>query len=214
MASAISAPSRVVQRVSEAPNARTRSDSTISREATGDAKPPEIPTAHGEPANSPCPIAEVASTAPIASPSASSASRAPDNTAPRPAMMTGRRAAAMSSETSATAAGDGAGGEGGAGRAGSPADAGWACTSSGMLSSTGRRSTSARRYARATSSAALAPEWTRSAAAPTVVASAAWSRRKFERNAAAGASPASSSSGVRALAASVSPVIALVKPGP
>ena len=68
-----------------------------------------------------------------------------------------------------------------------------------MLSRTGRRSTCARRSARATSSAALAPECTRSAAAPTVVASAAWSSRKFERSAAAGASPASSSSGVRAL---------------
>ena len=83
-----------------------------------------------------------------------------------------------------------------------------------MLSRTGRRSTCARRNARATSSAALSPECTRSAAAPTVVASAAWSSRKFERSAAAGASPASSSSGVRLLAASVSPVIALVKPGP
>ena len=45
-----------------------------------------------------------------ASPSASSGSRAPESTAPRPAMMTGRRAAAMSSATSAMAAGDGAGG--------------------------------------------------------------------------------------------------------
>ena len=94
------------------------------------------------------------------------------------------------------------------------AGAGCACTSSGMLSSTGRRSTSARRSARAVSSAALAPECTRSATAPTVVASAAWSSRKFERSAPAGASPASSSSGVRLFAASVNPVIALVKPGP
>ena len=105
----MSAPSRVVQRVSEAPKASTRSDAAISRAATGEAKPPEIPTAHGDPAKSPWPIAEVASTAPMASPSASSASRAPANTAPRPAMMTGRRLAAISSATSATASPDGAG---------------------------------------------------------------------------------------------------------
>ena len=212
---AISAPSRVVQRVSEAPNASTRSEAAISRAATGEAKPPEIPTAHGEPANSPWPIAEVASTAPIASPSASSGSRAPDSTAPRPAMMTGRRAAAISSATSAIASGEGAGACGArAGATDSGAVDGSVCTSSGRLSRTGRRSTCARRSARAASSAALAPECTRSAAAPTVVASVAWSSRKFERSAAAGASPATSSSGVRLLAASVRPVIALVKPGP
>ena len=38
--------------------------------------------------------------------------------------------------------------------------------------------------------------------------------RKFERSAAAGVSAASSSSGVRLLAASVSPVIVFVRPGP
>ena len=92
--------------------------------------------------------------------------------------------------------------------------AGSACTSSGMLSSTGRRSRSARRYARAVSAAADAPEWMRSGIAPRVAAMPAWSTRKFERIAAAGASPAISSSGVRLLAASVSPVSALVKPGP
>ena len=211
----MSAPSRVVQRVSEAPKASTRSDAAISRAATGEAKPPEIPTAHGDPAKSPWPIAEVASTAPMASPSASSASPALERTAPRPAMTTGRWLAAISSATSATAAGDGAGAcSAGAVGSGAGAGAGCAWTSSGTLSRTGRRSTCARRSARATSSAALPPECTRSAAAPTVVASAAWSSRKFERSAAAGASPASSSSGVRLLAASVRPVIALVKPGP
>ena len=60
-----------------------------------------------------------------------------------------------------------------------------AWTSSGMLSTTGRRSTCARRSARAASAAALAPEWMRSGTAPRVVASAAWSTRKFERSAAA-----------------------------
>jgi hypothetical protein len=38
--------------------------------------------------------------------------------------------------------------------------------------------------------------------------------RKFERTAAPGMSAASTSSGVRLLAASVNPVIALVSPGP
>jgi hypothetical protein len=92
----MSAPSRVVQRVSEAPKASTRSASAISRPATGEAKPPEMPSAQGDPANRPWPIADVASTAPMASPSASSASPAFERTAPRPAMMTGRRLAAIS----------------------------------------------------------------------------------------------------------------------
>ncbi len=64
------------------------------------------------------------------------------------------------------------------------------------------------------SAAALAPEWMRSTPAPSVAATPAWSTRKFELRAAAGASPVTSSSGVRALAASVSPVSAFVNPGP
>ena len=56
--------------------------------------------------------------------------------------------------------------------------------------------------------------WTRSATAPTDVTSASWSIRKFERSAAAGVSAASTISGVRLFAASVSPVIAFVSPGP
>ena len=43
---------------------------------------------------------------------------------------------------------------------------------------------------------------------------ARWSMRKLEVSAAAGASPASTSSGVRLLTASVSPVTVLVSPGP
>ena len=64
------------------------------------------------------------------------------------------------------------------------------------------------------SAAAVAPEWMRSGTAPSVAAIAGWSMRKFERIAARGASPASTSSGVRLLAASVSPVSMFVKPGP
>ena len=83
-----------------------------------------------------------------------------------------------------------------------------------MLSTTGRRSTRARRSARAVSAAAVAPEWMRSGTAPSVAVRPGWSIAKFERIAARGASPASTSSGVRLLAASVSPVSAFVKPGP
>ena len=89
-----------------------------------------------------------------------------------------------------------------------------ACTSSGAMSTTARRSTRARRTARATSATAVPGPWTRSATAPTERTSAAWSMRKFERIAAAGVSAATSTSGVRLLAASVSPVIAFVSPGP
>ena len=205
----------MVQRVSAAPNASTRSASAISRAAIGEAKPPEIPTAHAEPSNSPWPIAEVASTAPIASPRRSSGSRAPASTAPRPATITGRRAAAIRSATSATASGAGAGRSGSRSRpGGAPPGAGSAWTSSGMLSTTGRRSTRARRSARAVSAAAVAPEWMRSGTPPSVAVRPGWSIAKFERIAARGASPASTSSGVRLFAASVRPVSAFVKPGP
>ena len=65
-----------------------------------------------------------------------------------------------------------------------------------------------------TSATAVDGPWTRSATAPTDSTSAAWSILKFERNCAAGVSAASSTSGVRDFAASVSPVIAFVSPGP
>ncbi|MBD2900778.1 hypothetical protein amrb99_97870 [Actinomadura sp. RB99] len=77
-----------------------------------------------------------------------------------------------------------------------------------------RRSASAVRQARATSASAVSGECTRSGTAPTAAASAAWSIRKFERTADAATSPASTSSGVRLLAASAMPVTALVRPGP
>ena len=82
------------------------------------------------------------------------------------------------------------------------------------MSTTARRSTVARRTARVTSATAVAAEWTRSATAPTLRTSASWSMRKLELSAAAGVSAASRISGVRLLAASVSPVMALVSPGP
>ena len=86
--------------------------------------------------------------------------------------------------------------------------------SSGIASTTVRRSRSAVRYARAASAAAVAGECSRSATAPTDAASAATSMRKLDRTAALATSAASTSSGVRLLAASVMPVVALVSPGP
>ncbi len=64
------------------------------------------------------------------------------------------------------------------------------------------------------SAAAEAGECSRSGTAPTAEARAATSMRKLDRTAAAATSAASTSSGVRLLAASVMPVIALVSPGP
>ncbi|CNG73493.1 Uncharacterised protein [Mycobacterium tuberculosis] len=77
-----------------------------------------------------------------------------------------------------------------------------------------RRSATAVRQARATSSRAVCGEWTRSGTAPTAAAIAAWSIRKLERTAAAAVSPATTSSGVPLFAASAMPVTALVRPGP
>ena len=60
----------------------------------------------------------------------------------------------------------------------------------------------------------MAGAWTRSTIAPQACAIAAWSSLKFDHSVAAGVSAVSSSAGVRALAASTSPVSAFVKPGP
>ena len=77
-----------------------------------------------------------------------------------------------------------------------------------------RRCSTAVRTARTVSATAEPAECTRSATAPTAVARPPWSIRKFERTAAAPVSAASTTSGVRLLAASVMPVVALVSPGP
>jgi hypothetical protein len=153
----------------------------------------------------------------VRAPSASIAPPAPARTAPRPAMSTGRCAPASRSAAAATAAWAGRGGAGSGGRAaGAPSAsaAGRAQRSIGIMSTTGRRSTIARRSARAASCPAVSGEWTRSAAAPTDSTSACWSIRKFERRAAAGVSPARTSSGVEAFTASARPVRVFVRPGP
>ena len=77
-----------------------------------------------------------------------------------------------------------------------------------------RRSPTAVCTADRTSSTAVSGERTRRGTAPTDAAIASWSIRKFDRTAAAAVSAASTSSGVRLLAASVMPVIALVSPQP
>ena len=86
--------------------------------------------------------------------------------------------------------------------------------SSGSASTTVRRSATAVRYARTVSSTAKPAECSRAGVAPTAVAIAATSMRKFEWTAAAATSAARTSIGVRLFAASVMPVIALVSPGP
>ena len=109
----------------------------ISSAASGVEKPPEMPSDHGWPAKSPCATADVASSAPQASASASSSARAC------------RRAAAGDEHRALGAveqrgelghrAGSGAGARQVV-RAGAGAgSAGAACTSSGRLSTTVRR---------------------------------------------------------------------------
>ena len=197
---------------SPAPKAITTSASASRRWAVGEAKPPEIPSANGSPANRPLPTAEVASTAPLSSPRRRNAGPAPDKTAPRPPMIAGFLARANASTTAPISPGR-TGDRAGAGGGGtSSVSVTW--TSSGRLSTTARRSTNARRTARAASATAVAGPCTRSATAPTDSTSAPWSILKFERICAAGVSAASSTSGVRLLAASVRPVIAFVRPGP
>ena len=63
---------------------------------------------NGLPSNMPLPSREVANSAPLASASASSASRAPEQIAPRPAMTIGRSASAIIATIWSTIAGSGA----------------------------------------------------------------------------------------------------------
>ena len=173
-----------------------------------------MPSANGSPANSPLATARVARTAPVRSPSVRSAGPAPASAAPRPATIAGRSAVrriAAAACTAASAGRTGASSGPGGGRVGSQSAA-W--TSSGSISTTARRSTRARRTARATSAIAVSGPCTRSATAPTDSTSASCSIRKFDRICADGVSAARSSTGVRLLAASVSPVIVFVRPGP
>ena len=90
--------------------------------------------------------------------------------------------------------------------------ASWVWTSRGRFSRTTRRSATAVRTAAAACSAAPAADVTRRGTAPTAAARAAWSTAKFERGAVASA--ARTTRGVRLLAASVTPVRALVRPEP
>src|SRR5207244_2477706 len=117
----MSLPWAVVHAFKEAPKASTRSAWAISSDASGEAKPPEMPRFHCEREKSPLATAEVASSAPTASPTRSSASPAPASTAPRPARISGRSAPARRSATSATAEAAGRGGVAGQYQQGSAA---------------------------------------------------------------------------------------------
>ena len=142
----------MVHMFSVQPQPTTRSACVISSAASGEANPPEIPSDQGSSWNSPFATADVASSAPHASASARSCSRA--SRAPRPATNTGRCDAVSSATSSATAAADGRTGAS-AGSAGTCIGCGAAaaCTSSGRLSTTVRRCSTAVRKARTTSSA-------------------------------------------------------------
>ncbi len=130
-------------------------------------------------------------------------------------MNTGRDAAASrrASESASAASGRTSPGAEIPGR-GAGAGAGWAWTSSGRFSSTGRRCCSAVRKARTVSATALAAVCVRSDTAPTATPSASWSIRKLDSTAEPAESAVSTIIGVRLLAASVIPVIALVSPQP
>ena len=214
---AISAPWRVVH--GSAPR-RTRSRRRPRRAAaapSGEAKPPEMPTANGSPANSPLATAEVASTAPgrLAEP-------------PQRRAGAGQHRAAAGDDRGPLARGREHGRLGPHGRArrahrrelrperrrlGSLALLPPARRAAASARPRGARRPRAGRRA-STSATAVAGPCTRSGTAPTDSTSASWSIRKFERSCAAGVSAASRISGVRDLAASVSPVIAFVSPGP
>ena len=194
------------------PQPTTMSASRISSTASGDANPPEMPRDHGLPSNKPLATALVASNAPADSASRSNGTRA--LRAPRPAMNTGR-AADISAWTrrptasSSTATSFASGGFG-HGIACAGTSAAW--TSSGRLSRTVRRSREAVQYAAAASFTADSGEVTLIDSAPTAAASAGWSTWKFDRGDVTSA--ARTSSGVRLLAASAMPVMALVSPQP
>ncbi len=206
----------MVHILSEQPHPTIRSAPRISSAVSGDAKPPLTSRYHGLPLNMPLATAEVASSAPLASARRSSEARARATRAPRPATNTGRLARRSASARAAATAGEGCGGRrsSAGGTTGAGSGNGAACTSSGRLRTTVRRCVTAVRHARAASATAVRGAWTRSGTAPTARASPSWSTRKFERTAAAAVSAASTSMGVRLLAASVMPVMALVSPQP
>jgi hypothetical protein len=195
---------------SEQPHPTTTSAPPITSAASGEANPPLTSRSHGLPRNSPLAAADVASSAPHSWPARSSSPRAPR--APRPAMNTGRLALSSVLPSDWTASGDGPGpmteliGVSGGG-----------CSHCAAWTSSGRERITVRRpiaacQARATSPAADAGERSPTCSAPTAAARPATSTWKLDLT--SGASATSTISGVRLLAASVMPVIALVRPGP
>src|SRR5436309_1407524 len=106
------------------PAPSTTSALEISSAAVGDAKPPEIPSDHGFPANNPLATAEVASNPPSLSASDSSGARADASRAPRPAIINGLRARSSASAASEMADGDGHAGRSNGGSAAGGSGAG------------------------------------------------------------------------------------------
>src|SRR5689334_15897883 len=86
----------VVNGLSPAPKARRQSAWRISSEAAGVENVPQMPMLYGSSLKKDCARRVVASTAPVSSPKRFSAGAASDNTAPRPARMTGRLIAHVS----------------------------------------------------------------------------------------------------------------------
>ncbi len=206
----------MVHMFSAQPQPTTRSAPWISPALSGEENPPEIPRLKSWSWKSPFATADVATSAPAwaARPSSSSlASRAP-----RPATKTGRSAALIRCARRRTLAAEARTGWASATATGcaSECTAGAAAdwTSRGRLSTTVRRSFRAVRKARRVSATAVAGEWIRSLTAPTLRASASWSILKLDRTAEAWVSAVSTISGVRLLAASPIPVIALLSPQP
>ena len=101
-------PCRIVHMFSEQPQPTIKSAPEISSAASGEANPPLTSRSHGLPRNSPLAAAEVASSAPHAAASRSRSPRAWAMRAPRPATKTGRRAMASRPASASAAPADGA----------------------------------------------------------------------------------------------------------
>ncbi len=197
------------------PHPTIRSAPRISSAASGEEKPPETSSDQGLPWKRPLATADVATNAPQASASSSSACRHPGPRAPRPATNTGCSACvtARTSTSRPVPCAARAVRSGGCGAtAGRPPGTSSTWRSRGRLSRTVRRSSRARATAAVASPTAASGEVIRTEVAPTERASDSWSTKKFDVGRVASA--ATTTSGVRLLAASAIPVMVLVRPQP
>ena len=115
----MSVPWLIVHMFRAHPQPTIRSAPRINSAVSGEANPPEMPSDHGLPWNSPLATALVASSAPQRSASVSSASRQPRPRPPRPTTKTGRSADASAAASRAAPSGsvDAAGSSGAGGGA-------------------------------------------------------------------------------------------------